>query len=67
MNKPELFTITVTRVNDGLHELPIETFVGSALEIASDGTLTIRGATGGAMTLSSWDRFELVRLPRKPD
>jgi len=56
------FEVIVSRINEGLHQEPYETFQASDIRVGPDGTLHINTASG-SRTLSPglWEAFEVKR------
>jgi hypothetical protein len=64
MAERDIFTVTVSRTGEGLHQSPYETRTGHTLTIKPDGSLSIQGANNAGWGLSGgWDSLELQLLP----
>lgn len=60
-------SVTVSRINEGLHETPYITLQARSVTVHPDGTLAIKEAHGERhFVASGWDRFEVkrTRMPR---
>ena len=56
------FEVTVSRVNEGLHEEPYETFRATSISLDEEGNLQINTATGASMMGATlWGGFEVKR------
>ena len=55
------FRVTVSRINEGLHDEPYITFEAHTVVVSPDGRLSITSEKGRIFSAGSWDGFELKR------
>ncbi|MCA1503817.1 hypothetical protein [Bradyrhizobium sp. NBAIM02] len=58
------FTVTISKINEGLNQDPYETFEGHTLSLGPDGTLSISGDGSRSFSTNArlYDGFEVKRL-----
>jgi hypothetical protein len=58
------FTVTISRINEGLNQAPYITMEGHTLSLSPDGTLSISGDNSRGLNTAAglYDGFEVKRL-----
>jgi hypothetical protein len=61
--RPDLYSVTVSRINEGMNQPPYETWTAHTITVTPNGSLSIEGAKNGhTLTAGLWDGFEVKRL-----
>ena len=66
MGKPDLFSITLSRIDESMPTPPYHTTNAYRVVADSDGTLVVEGSLESrAFSPGTWDGFELHHLQRR--
>jgi hypothetical protein len=62
-DKADLYSVTVSRINEGINQSPFETWTAHTISVTPDGSLSISGVSSGrSLSAGLWDGFEVKRL-----